>query len=176
MEEQLKEQRDAGAEFDYGFLDSVIAKTGCRSSAIIPVLQGVQEKYNYLPPEIFPYVAEKLLVSEARIYGVATFYENFSLEAKGEYIIKICDGTACHVRKSIPILDKIRKELGLSETKVTTDDLSFTVETVSCLGACGLAPVMTVNEEAHPAMTPEKATALLGELKEAWAKKETPDA
>jgi NADH-quinone oxidoreductase subunit E len=158
--------------FDYGALDAIIDEMGRESGAIIPILQGVQERYNYLPPEIFPYVAEKLRVSEARIYGVATFYENFSLDAKGEYIIKICDGTACHVRKSVPILDRIRKELGLSETKVTTDDLGFTVETVSCLGACGLAPVMTVNNQVHPAMTPEKAAALLGELKEARAKKE----
>jgi NADH-quinone oxidoreductase subunit E len=172
MEELLKKKPGMDAGFDYRFLDGIIEKTGDRPSSIIPVLQGVQEKYNYLPPEIFPYVAEKLRVSEARIYGVATFYENFSLEPKGDYIIRICDGTACHVRKSIPILDKIRKELGLSETKATTDDLGFTVETVSCLGACGLAPVMTVNDQVHAAMTPEKAAALLGELQEARAKKE----
>jgi NADH-quinone oxidoreductase subunit E len=172
MEEVLTKRKGTGAGFDYEFLDGIIGRTGRRPSAIIPILQGVQEKYNYLPPEIFPYVAEKVQVSEAHIYGVATFYENFSLEPKGEYIIKICDGTACHVRKSIPILDKIRKELGLSAVKVTTDDLGFTVETVSCLGACGLAPVMTVNDQVHPAMTPEKAAALLGELKEAQAQKE----
>lgn len=172
MEEHLKAKREVDAGFDYGFLDSVIGKTGCRPSAIIPVLQGVQEKYNYLPTEVFPYMAGKLRVSEARIYGVATFYENFSLEPKGEYIIKICDGTACHVRKSVPILDRMRKELGLSETKVTTRDLGFTVETVSCLGACGLAPVMTVNDQVHPAMTPEKAAALLHELQEIRAKKD----
>jgi NADH-quinone oxidoreductase subunit E len=110
-------------------------------------------------------LAKKLKVSEARIYSVATFYENFSLDPKGEYIIKICDGTACHVRKSIPILNKLRESLGLSDRKITTDDLGFTVETVSCLGACGLAPVMTVNDTVYPAMTPEKAEALLADLK-----------
>jgi NADH-quinone oxidoreductase subunit E len=151
--------------FDYGALDAIIDETGRRSSAIIPILQGIQEKYNYLPPEIFPYVAEKLKVSEAGIYGVATFYENFSLEPKGKHIIKVCDGTACHVRKSIPILHKLRKLLELSKTRATTADLGFTVETVSCLGACGLAPVLTVNDKAYPAMTPEKAEALLDELK-----------
>ena len=114
--------------------------------------------------ELFPYMAKKLKVSEARIYSVATFYENFSLEPKGKYVIKVCDGTACHVRKSIPILDRLRAELGLSEKKKTTDDLLFTVETVSCLGACGLAPVMTVNDKVHPAMTPEKASALIKQL------------
>ncbi|MDR2631290.1 MAG: NAD(P)H-dependent oxidoreductase subunit E [Spirochaetaceae bacterium] len=150
--------------FDYGALDAIIDEAGCRSSAIIPILQGVQEKYNYLPSELFPYVAKKLKVSEARIYGVATFYENFSLEPKGKYIIKVCDGTACHVRKSIPILNKLRKLLDLSETRATTGDLGFTVETVSCLGACGLAPVITVNDKVYPAMTPEKAETLLQEL------------
>jgi NADH-quinone oxidoreductase subunit E len=96
---------------------------------------------------------------------VATFYENFSLEPKGKYVIRCCDGTACHVRGSLPILDQLRKTLDLSEEKKTTDDLNFTVETVSCLGACGLAPVITVNGVVHPAMTPEKALDLLDELK-----------
>ena len=99
------------------------------------------------------------------IYSIATFYENFSLSPKGKYVIKICDGTACHVRKSIPILDALRKELKLTSEKNTTDDLMYTVETVSCLGACGLAPVLTVNDKVYPAMTPEKAVELLQELK-----------
>ena len=105
-------------------------------------------------------------MGEARIYSIATFSENFSLEPKGKYVIKVCDGTACHVRKSIPILEKLRSELGLSENKKTTDDLNFTVETVSCLGACGLAPVITVNDVVHPAMTPDKVVELLKKLKE----------
>ena len=97
---------------------------------------------------------------------MATFYENFSLNPKGKFVIKVCDGTACHVRKSIPILERLRKELGLSEDKPTTDDMGFTVETVSCLGACGLAPVLTVNDKVYPAMTPDKAAALIEELRE----------
>ena len=97
---------------------------------------------------------------------MATFYENFSLEAKGKYVIKVCDGTACHVRKSLPILNQLRQNLGLSAQKRTTDDGLFTVETVSCLGACGLAPALTVNGQVHPAMTPEKAVALIDMLKE----------
>ena len=96
---------------------------------------------------------------------MATFYENFSFEPKGKYIIKVCDGTACHVRKSIPILEALQKELGLSKKKHTTDDMLFTVETVSCLGACGLAPTMTVNNEVYPSMTPEKALDLIAELR-----------
>lgn len=152
--------------FDYKVIDTIIEDLGCRQSAIIGILQSIQEHYHYLPREVFPYLSKKLGMSQAKIYSVATFYENFSLEPKGKYVIKVCDGTACHVRKSIPILDRLRKELGLSESKKTTDDLTFTVETVSCLGACGLAPVLTVNDKVYPAMTPDKAAMLLAELKE----------
>ena len=88
------------------------------------------------------------------------------LEPKGKYVIKICDGTACHVRKSIPILNALRDKLDLSGEKKTTSDEMFTVETVSCLGACGLAPVLTVNDKVYPAMTPDSATALIDELSE----------
>ncbi|MBC8533925.1 complex I 24 kDa subunit family protein [Yeguia hominis] len=153
--------------FDFTVVDQILAAHDCQERAIIAILQEIQEHYHYLPREVFPYLAENLHMSEARIYSVATFYENFSLEPKGKYVLKICDGTACHVRKSIPILERLRGELGLSDQKKTTDDLLFTVETVSCLGACGLAPVLTVNDEVHPAMTPDKASALLKELKEA---------
>lgn len=152
--------------FDFNEVDGIIDELGCKPSSIIAILQSIQEHYRYLPKEIFPYLSEKIGISQAKIYSIATFYENFSLEPKGKYVIKVCDGTACHVRKSIPILNKLREELKLSEAKVTTDDLSFTVETVSCLGACGLAPALTVNDKVYPAMTPEKATALLETLKE----------
>lgn len=152
--------------FDYAPVDRILEKHGTKQSAVIPILQAVQEHYRYLPEEVFAYLEKKTGIREAKIYSVATFYENFSLEAKGKYVIRVCDGTACHVRKSTPILERLRKELGLSEKKKTTDDLMFTVETVSCLGACGLAPVMTVNEKVYPAMTPDKAAALLGKLQE----------
>lgn len=133
---------------------------------LIAILQEIQTQKNYLSQEDMTTVAEYLGISVSAVYSVATFYENFSLEPKGKHIIKVCDGTACHVRKSIPILEQLRSELGLSDKKVTTDDLGFTVETVSCLGACGLAPVLTVNDKVYPAMTPDKASALLSALKE----------
>lgn len=159
-------------QFDYRAVDEILGRYPQNELSTIAVLQDIQEYYHYLPQEVFPYVAKTLGIGEARLYGVATFYENFSLEPKGKYVIRCCDGTACHVRGSLPILNKLRGELGLSETKKTTDDLNFTVETVSCLGACGLAPVMTVNGKVHAAMTPEKATELLSELKEEIAKEE----
>ena len=153
-------------KIDFTVLDKAISEYGNEEKALIAILQRAQEAYRYLPKEIFPYLAEKLDIPEARIYGVATFYENFSLEAKGKYVIKVCDGTACHVRKSIPILEALRKELGLSSTKKTTDDFMFTVETVSCLGACSSAPAVMVNDEIYPTMTPESAIELVNNLKE----------
>ena len=152
-------------EFDFSVVDEILSRHEKAELSTISILQDIQDYYHYLPKEIFPYVAKAIGVGEARLYGVATFYENFSLEPKGKYVIRCCDGTACHVRGSLPILDQLRKALGLSEEKKTTDDLNFTVETVSCLGACGLAPVITVNGVVHPAMTPEKALDLLDELK-----------
>ena len=153
-------------KIDFSVLDEAIQKFGSEEKSLIAILQQAQESYRYLPEEIFPYLSKKLDISEAKIYGVATFYENFSLERKGKYIIKVCDGTACHVRKSIPILNALRKELNLSEEKKTTDDYLFTVETVSCLGACSSAPAVMVNDEIYPTMTPDSAIALLNELKE----------
>lgn len=153
--------------FDYTILDKILADYQCSQSSVIAILQDVQEHYHYLPRDIFPYIAKKLDTSVANIYSVATFYENFSLEPKGKYIIKVCDGTACHVRKGIPVLERLRAELGLSDKKVTTDDLMFTVETVSCLGACGLAPAMTVNDKVMPAMTTDKASSVIRDIKEA---------
>lgn len=150
-------------------LDEILKSHGYSQTAVIAIMQDIQKVYRYLPEDALCYIARKLDLSEAKVYGVATFYENFSLEPKGKYVIKICDGTACHVRKSTAILDEIRSLLGVTEAKPTTDDMMFTVETVSCLGACGLAPVCTVNDEVHPAMTPEKARELIQKLKESGA-------
>lgn len=162
----MNASKTSAATFDFCVVDEILERYNAQPKAIIAILQETQEHYRYLPGEIFPYLAQKMKVSEARLYSVATFYENFSLEPKGKFVIKVCDGTACHVRKSIPILERLRGDLKLSEKQTTTDDLGFTVETVSCLGACGLAPVITVNDKVYPAMTPEKASALLIELKE----------
>ena len=149
------------ATVDFKEVDEILARYRYSAGSIIAILQDIQAKYRYIPREVFPVLSEKLHISTAKIYSVATFYENFSLHPKGKYVIRVCDGTACHVRKSIPMLERMRKELGLSETKVTTDDLLFTVETVSCLGACGLAPAVVVNEDVHGQMTPESSVAVI---------------
>ena len=150
----------------YRKTDEIIEHYGRKAGSLIPIMQDIQAEYRYLPGELLTYVAKEIGIKEAKAYSVATFYENFSFEAKGKYVIKVCDGTACHVRKSTPVLEALWKELGLSKKKHTTDDMMFTVETVSCLGACGLAPVCTVNDHVHPAMTPEKARELIQTLKE----------
>ena len=146
-------------------IDEIVARHSDRKP-IVAILQDIQEEYRYLPKEALVYLAAKINVSLAKIYSVATFYENFSLEPKGKYVIKVCDGTACHVRKSVPVREALEKHLGLGKGKQTTDDMMFTIEIVSCLGACGLAPVMTVNDKVHPKMTPDKAVEIIDELKE----------
>ena len=149
----------------YRKTDEILSHYAPEQKSLIPVMQDIQAEYRYLPPELLTYIAGKLNLTEAQAYSVATFYENFSFEAKGKYVIKVCDGTACHVRHSTPVLEALWKELGLSKKKHTTDDMPFTVETVSCLGACGLAPTMMVNEQVYPSMTPEKALAVIAELR-----------
>ncbi len=131
---------------------------------LIPILQEIQESYRYLPEEVLVFVATSVGLPPARVFGVATFYAHFTLKPKGKYIIRLCDGTACHVRASQPILDALRGRLNLTATDQTTPDMLFTVETVSCLGACGLAPVVVINEDVHGQMTPESAVALVDEI------------
>jgi NADH-quinone oxidoreductase subunit E len=135
-----------------------------RASNLVPILQAVQEEYRYLPREVLTYVATALDVSPARVFGVATFYAHFAITPKGKHIVKLCDGTACHVKDSIPILEAIRKRLGLVNGQKTTPDLLFTVETVACLGACGLAPVVVMDETVHGQQTPESAVKLVEEV------------
>lgn len=152
-------------EVNFEKLDNVLKIHNYQRSAVIAILQEVQEEYHYLPMAALEYIAKMLHISEAKVYSIATFYESFSLDPKGKYVIKICDGTACHVRKSTAILQCCYQELGLSPQKKTTDDMLFTVETVSCLGACGLAPVLTLNDKVYPAMTPDKVKELLAEIR-----------
>ena len=121
---------------------SILNHHGRRPSGLIPILQAIQHEYQYLPEEVLTYVATSLDVPPARVFGVATFYAHFALEPKGKHVIRICDGTACHVKQSIPVLNALHEKLGTSEKSKTTPDMLFTVETVACLGACGLAPVI----------------------------------
>ena len=142
-------------------VDLILEKYDYQSARLIQILQELQDEYRYLPMEVLTHVIDTLGIPAARVYGVVSFYSHFSLEPRGKNIVQLCDGTACHVKRSIPILEALHKKLGLSPGKVTTDDMLFTVETVSCLGACGLAPVMLVNEDVYAQVTPDRAVALI---------------
>lgn len=144
---------------------SIVQSHSCSTSNLIAILQDIQAACSYLSEESLTVVAEMLGVSVSSVYSVATFYENFSLEPKGRHIIKVCAGTACHVRKSGPIYDAIHEYLGLNDKRKTSSDGMFTLETVACLGACGLAPVMTIDGEVHAKMDPDRAVALLEEIR-----------
>jgi NADH-quinone oxidoreductase subunit E len=135
----------------------IIERHGRSPARLIPILQAVQDEYRYLPQEVLTFIASALDVPPARVFGVATFYAHFALEPKGKHVVRLCDGTACHVKGSIPILEEIRKTLKMRDKQKTTEDMLFTVETVACLGACGLAPVVVVNEDVHGQMTPANA-------------------
>ena len=144
---------------------AILDRHARRASSLIPILQAVQHEYHYLPEEVLTYVATSLDVPPARVFGVATFYAHFALEPKGKHVIRICDGTACHVKQSIPVLNALRQKLGTTETNKTTADMMFTIETVACLGACGLAPVIVIDEQVHGQITPEHALALVDGIK-----------
>ena len=146
-------------------LDEIIQSFGGKKSNLIAILQKVQEVYRYLPEDAMIYIGEKIEgLSPATVFGVATFYAQFSLEPKGKYEIKVCDGTACHVRGSMPVLNAIRAKLNMKDKQLTSENGLFSLETVSCLGACGLAPVVVINDKVYPQMTSDAITIVLDTL------------
>ncbi len=153
-------------QLDMKVIDEILERHNYDKSMIIAIMQDVQEVYRYLPQEALEHIAAKTGMSESDLFGVATFYGNFSLDAKGKYVLKVCRGTACHVRKSADVLQALQEATGLSEKKSISDDGLFTIEIVSCLGACGLSPVVMVNDTVHATMTPDKAKDLVADLRE----------
>ncbi len=148
----------------FAAVNRILEKHNYSAAKLIPILQETQDVYKCLSKEVISYVATSIGVPPAKVYGVATFYAHFSLEPKGKHIIRLCDGTACHVKKSHGILNALRSHLKLADGKTTTDDFGFTVETVSCLGACGLAPVMVVDGEVYGQVVPEQAVKIVDDL------------
>jgi NADH-quinone oxidoreductase subunit E len=144
---------------------AILEKYRRNPNKLIPILQEVQAEYQYLPEELMSLIADELGISPSTVYGVSTFYAHFTLEPKGKHIIKVCDGTACHVKKSEGILTMLEKELNLNKDNKTTPDMLFTLETVACLGACGLAPVVVIDDKVHGLMTPEKTLELLNSIR-----------
>ncbi len=150
---------------DFREIDKILERFEYKKSYLIAMLQAVQEVYRYLPEEAMTYIGEHVEdLSPATVYGVATFYAQFSLEPKGKFEIKVCDGTACHVRGSMPVLNAIRSKLNLKDGKLTSENGLFSLETVSCLGACGLAPVVMINDKVYPQMTSDAISIVLDTL------------
>lgn len=147
-------ERNPGADKYLQPVYSILSDYPAEEKSLIPVLQKAQEEYGYLPEDILKEVALKLDLSLSQIYGVVTFYTQFHLEPRGENIIRVCTGTACHVRGASEVLSTLEEELGVKSGE-TTEDLKFTLETVACIGACGLAPVIMVNDNTHGRLTSE---------------------
>ena len=143
-------------------VEVVLAKYHGVKGALIPVLQEAQNAYGYLPREVIQYIAEKMGIPVSQIYGVVTFYSQFHLNPRGKNIIRVCQGTACHVRGAKSILTALEDSLQV-KAGGTTPDLKFTLETVACIGACGLAPVLMVNDDTHGRLTPEVIPDLLSQ-------------
>jgi NADH:ubiquinone oxidoreductase subunit E len=140
---------------------SIVARHGFREHALIAVLQEIQRQANWLSPEDLATVAHLLKVPESRVYGIASFYRAFSLKPRGKHLVHVCLGTACHVRGGVRVKEAIERDLGISAGETTADKL-FTLETVNCLGACALGPVVVVDGEYHGQMNSRKVTAMLG--------------
>jgi NADH-quinone oxidoreductase E subunit len=141
-------------------LDEILAKYQGMKGALIPVLQDAQHAYGYLSKEVIVRIGEKMNIPTSQIYGVATFYSQFHMNPRGRNIIRVCQGTACHVRGAKAILAALEDNLKVPAGK-TTPDLRFTLETVACIGACGLSPCLMVNDDTHGRLTPEAIPGIL---------------
>lgn len=141
-------------------VDEIINEYEGDDSWLVMILQDIQEEYNYLPAPALQRVAEKLEIPLSRVHNVATFYSSLSLTERGKYLIKLCDGTTCHLRGGPNLKDEITRQLGISQGQ-TTKDKMFTLEVVACLGACALAPVMSVDNLCYGNMNPQKITGTL---------------
>ena len=145
-------------------LEKVFAEYQGKKGALIPVLQKAQEIYGYLPAEVLREVSRNLQIPVSKIFGVVTFYAQFHLHPRGRNIVRVCLGTACHVCGGAKISEAVTKAIGIIDGE-TTEDLRYTFESVACLGACGLAPVMMVNDETHGRLTPDMVKGLLEQYK-----------
>lgn len=143
-------------------LEEILKNHEADEKYLIPVLQESQEEYGYLPESVLKRIASYLDLSLSQVYGVVTFYTQFHQEPRGKNIIRVCTGTACHVRGAGQILDKLEEELEI-ESGETTSNLKYTLETVACIGACGLAPVIMINDDTHGRLTPENVPEILKE-------------
>ena len=145
-------------------IKSILARYDGDPGMLVPILQDVQAEYNYLPKEALEKVSEGLDVPMSQVYSVASFFKAFSLKPRGRHLINVCLGTACHVRGAVRVLDEIERELGVKSGQ-TTDDLRYTLETVNCVGACALGPIVVVDGSYSGQMTASKVKPLLESYK-----------
>lgn len=145
-------------------LEKVLAEHKGKKGALIPVLQKAQDIYGYLPTEVLKEISKNLQIPVSNIYGVVTFYAQFHLKPRGRNIIRVCLGTACHVRGGAKIAEAVTNAVGIKDGE-TSEDLRYTFESVACLGACGLAPVMMINDDTHGRLTPDIVKSLLEQYK-----------
>jgi len=151
-------------EVDLTGANEVLDKYQDMHGALMPVLQEIQDHYGYIPEPAVHLTAERLNVYSSQIYGVLTFYAQFHLEPRGKYIVRVCKGTACHVKGAERIGETLHDRLGIGHAE-TTDDLKFTAEFVACIGACGMAPVIMVNEGTYGSMTVQKMDEVIEKYK-----------
>ena len=143
-----------------GKVKQVLQKYQHDRSLLVDILQDIQAESGYLPKEVLEETSKGLDIPLSRVYSVATFFKAFSLKPRGRHLVNVCMGTACHVRGAVKVLEKIEQELGV-KTGETTTDLKFTLETVNCVGACALGPMVIVGEDYHGEMTPEAVGSVL---------------
>lgn len=143
-------------------LQEIFSRHHRERQELIPILQETQEHFRYLPAAAMREIARYLNMSLNAVYGVSTFYSQFKLTPLGKKIIRICRGTACHVRGAGKVLAEVEKQLGIKAGE-TTDDMEYTLETVACIGACALSPTMTIDKETYGKMTPKKVVEVLGD-------------
>ncbi|MFB0519818.1 MAG: NAD(P)H-dependent oxidoreductase subunit E [Desulfatiglandales bacterium] len=151
-------------------INQILQKHNYEHSSIIAILQDLQEKENYLPEEDLEYLSERLPMPLTRIYRIATFYNAFSLTPRGKYLINVCLGTACHVRGAARVLDRIKMYLGIDVGEMTKDKV-FSLETVNCLGACALGPIVVIGNEYHGQMTPAKVESTIKKYRKKSSRK-----
>ena len=150
----------AGSVPEYSKVDKIIESYSCEKSSLIAILQEIENLYGYLPAWALRHVSEKLNVPMIQVYSVASFYDAFHLTPQGKQLIRVCLGTACYLRGSARVLEALESELGIKDRE-TTPDLEFSIQSVRCLGACALAPVMVVGERYFDKMTPTKVHSVL---------------
>jgi len=158
-------------ELDLSKIDKICEKYKGKKGSTIPVLQAVQEEYGYLSKEMLERVGDVLNMSPHELYGVLTFYAQFYTSPRGKYVIRVCRGTACHVKGSGRISEVVKEEFGIGDGE-TTEDYGFTLEEVSCIGACGMAPVIMVNDNTIGNLTPEKSREIFKEYAEKFKEEE----